>query len=134
MRSTESPPASTERTLVAEPRSATALLAADPERSNSNGNGPRRRPGRPLEVSPDEVLGTIRRLSADRDGLFRVHLEAPDLYARARRLFGSWSAAVRRAGLDYEALRGAARARSAQSRRRNRRRWQREGERHPSRD
>lgn len=133
MRSSESSSPS-ERAVVSEPGSATALLAADASRRSAGSVPGRRRPGRPLEVSPDEVLSTIRRLSADRDGLFRVHLEAPDLYARARRLFGSWSAAVRRAGLDYEALRGAARARSAQSRRRNRRRWREEGDRHSGRD
>jgi hypothetical protein len=87
-----------------------------------NSGGPRRRPGRPLEVSPDLVLRTIRHLTASKDGLFRAHLSAPGLYARARRLFGSWSAAVRLAGVDYETLQGVARARSLQTRRRNRRR------------
>jgi hypothetical protein len=81
----------------------------------------RRRPGRPLEMSADEVLRTIREFAAAEDGLFRVHLVAPALYARARRLFGSWSVAVRGAGVDYAALQGAARARSLQTRRRRRR-------------
>ena len=81
-----------------------------------------RRPGRPLEMAPDEVLRTIGELARGRDGLFRVHLVAPGLYARARRLFGSWSEAVRLAGIDYESMQGAARARSVQTRRRNRRR------------
>ena len=97
------------------------LAPAAPDRV-SDGRGSSRRPGRPLEMSPGDVLGTIRELSANKDGLFRVHLSAPGLYARARRLFGSWSAAVRNAGLDYESLQGVARARSLQTRRRNRRR------------
>ncbi len=83
---------------------------------------PRRRPGRPLEMPPDEVLRAIRERAQGRDGLFRIHLEAPGLYARARRLFGAWSEAVRRAGIDYEALQGVARARSLETRRLNRRR------------
>jgi len=82
----------------------------------------RRRPGRPLEMPPDEVLRAIRERAHSRDGLFRIHLQAPGLYARARRLFGAWSEAVRRAGFDYEALQGAARARSLATRRLNRRR------------
>lgn len=83
---------------------------------------PRRRPGRPLEMTREQVVARIRELSAAPDGLFRVHLAAPGLYARARRLFGSWSAAVRLAGVDYETLQGVARARSLQTRRRDRRR------------
>ncbi len=82
---------------------------------------PPRRPGRPLEMSAEEVLREIRVRAQQRDGLFRVHLESPALYARARRMFGSWSAAVRGAGLDYETLQGVARSRSLQTRRRNRR-------------
>lgn len=73
-------------------------------------------------MSANEVLQLIRELSQRREGLFRVHLASPGLYARARRLFGSWSAAVRGAGVDYEVLQSVARARSLQSRRRNRRR------------
>ena len=84
-----------------------------------------RRPGRPLEMSPDEVLRHIQHLSRG-GGLFRMHLTSPGLYARARRLFGSWSEAVRTAGIDYELLQGSARARSLQTRRRNRRRTPRE--------
>ena len=81
-----------------------------------------RRPGRPLEVTREQVIDRIRELSTASDGLFRVHLSAPGLYARARRLFGAWSAAVRLAGVDYEILQGVARARSLQTRRRDRRR------------
>jgi hypothetical protein len=123
VRSIELPPTASESTPELEALSRHGDGGASPgARNPAPGGASRRRPGRPLEVPPEQVLGTIRRLAQDKDGLFRVHLEAPDLYARARRLFGSWSAAVRRAGLDYEALRGAARARSIQSRRRNRRR------------
>ena len=73
-------------------------------------------------MTREQVVAQIRELSAAPDGLFRVHLAAPGLYARARRLFGSWSAAVRLAGVDYETLQGVARARSLQTRRRDRRR------------
>lgn len=90
----------------------------------------RRRPGRPLEMTGEQVVGRIRELSAAPDGLFRVHLAAPALYARARRLFGSWGAAVRLAGVDYETLQGVARARSLQTRRRDRRRPRGANERH----
>jgi len=83
--------------------------------------GAPRRIGRPLEMTANEVLQAIRERAAGPGGLFRVHLEAPSLYARARRLFGSWSMAVRQAGVDYEALQSLARVRSLETRRRNRR-------------
>ena len=73
-------------------------------------------------MTREQVLERIRELSAAPEGLFRVHLSAPALYARARRLFGAWSTAVRLAGVDYEILQGLARARSLQTRRRERRR------------
>ena len=62
--------------------------------------------------------------SSPPEAMLRSDSTASDsaLYARARRLFGSWSAAVRSAGIDYESLQGATRARSLQTRRRNRRR------------
>ena len=88
----------------------------------SDEHASQRRPGRPLEMSSNEVLQQIRQLSQRKQGLFRVHVSSPSLYARARRLFGSWSAAVRGAGIDYDVLQGMARARSLQTRRRNRRR------------
>jgi hypothetical protein len=47
---------------------------------------PRRKRGRPLEMQPHEVLSRIREM-AMRNALFRVHLDAPSLYARARRQF-----------------------------------------------
>jgi hypothetical protein len=84
---------------------------------------PRRR-GRPLEMSPDEVLGHIRQLAA-RGEMFRVHLGHPALYARARRQFGSWAEAVARAGADYAVVVEAARRRAVDTRRsrRSRRRF-----------
>ena len=100
---------------------AATLDATDESRSTAAGPLPRR-PGRPLEMTREQVIDRIRQLSTASDGLFRVHLSAPGLYARARRLFGSWSAAVRLAGVDYEILQGVARARSLQTRRRDRRR------------
>jgi hypothetical protein len=83
---------------------------------------PGRRRGRPPKMSAQEILDRIRRLAVSRGGLFRVHQRNASLYARARRIFGSWSAAVRTAGLDYgEALIGA-RRRSARKRRHRSRR------------
>lgn len=116
------PPAPVRDTAREESGRTVALLAPPAEGNAPVTPGSRRRPGRPLEMSPEELLQTVRQLSASKDGLFRVHVSAPGLYARARRLFGSWSAAVRLAGVDYELYQGMARARSLQTRRRNRRR------------
>jgi hypothetical protein len=77
---------------------------------------PRRR-GRPSLMPPLAVLERIRRLSARRQGLFRVHHTHGDLYARARRQFGSWQAAVRAAGCDYASAIDRARRRSLEKRR-----------------
>lgn len=79
---------------------------------------PRRR-GRPLLVSRDQVLEQIRSI-ATQGSLFRVHFDAPALYARARRLWGSWESAVRAAGVDYDATMSTARRRSIEGRRRPR--------------
>lgn len=76
----------------------------------------RRKRGRPLEVQPHEVLGRIRELWLQ-NALFRVHLDAPALYARARRLFGTWASALSAAGLDHAAAVEAARRRALESRR-----------------
>ncbi len=76
----------------------------------------RRRRGRPLKMAPDEVLGLIRRLG-ERGELFRVHLDHPALYARARRQFGSWAGAVQRAGFDPAGTLAEARRRSLATRR-----------------
>jgi len=73
---------------------------------------PRRKRGRPLEMQPEEVLARIRALASDSRGLFRIHHTEPALYARARRLFGTWQAAVRAAGFDYAGVIGDARTRS----------------------
>jgi hypothetical protein len=81
---------------------------------------PRRKRGRPLEMTPQEVLKRIRDL-AERGQLFRVHLDTPALYARARRLYGSWAAALAAAGLNHGAAVAAARQRSLETRRRRRR-------------
>lgn len=76
----------------------------------------RRKRGRPLEVQPHEVLGRIRELWMQ-NALFRVHLDAPALYARARRLFGTWASALDAAGVDHGAAVEAARRRAVESRR-----------------
>ena len=81
-----------------------------------------RRRGRPMEMAPEEVLDRIRGLARHRPGLFRVHRERAALYARARRLFGSWEGAVRAAGLDYSSAVAEARRKALDARIRNRRR------------
>jgi hypothetical protein len=68
-------------------------------------------------MQPGEVMARIRDL-AGRDRLYRVHLDVPALYARARRLFGSWAAALAAAGLDHRAATDAARRRAIETRRR----------------
>jgi hypothetical protein len=79
----------------------------------------RRRRGRPLGMAPEEVLRNIRSLAASGE-LFRVHLDHPSLYARARRQFGSWADAVANAGFDYLGALAEARRRSIATRRRRR--------------
>ena len=78
---------------------------------------PARRPrGRPLLMNRARALELIH--EAARDGrMFRVHLEQPALYARARRMWGSWSAALAAAGIDYEQVVHSARRRSVDTRR-----------------
>lgn len=78
----------------------------------------RRRRGRPIEMAPETVLERIQGLAARDEGLFRVHHSHPALYARARRLFGSWEAAVRASGLDYSVILARAFERAAHARRR----------------
>src|SRR5262245_36931426 len=82
---------------------------------------PSARRGRPPEMSREEVLDVIRRLSRREPGLFRVHHTHPRIYARARRMFGSWSAAVAAAGLDYRTAIAAAIRRSVRRRLKTRR-------------
>jgi hypothetical protein len=77
-----------------------------------------RRRGRPVEMPPATLLERIQKLAARREGLFRIHRTHRDLYSRARRQFGSWAAAVRAAGVDYEFMMRRARARSLEKRRR----------------
>lgn len=83
---------------------------------------PGRRRGRPPKMSSQELLDRIRRLADSRSGLFRVHERNTSLYASARRKFGSWSAAVQAAGLDYRETLNGARQRSVKTRRRRSRR------------
>jgi Homing endonuclease associated repeat len=83
---------------------------------------PGRRRGRPPKMSSQELLDRIRRLAESRGGLFRVHERNTSLYASARRRFGSWSAAVQAAGLDYRETLNGARQRSVITRRRRSRR------------
>jgi hypothetical protein len=81
-------------------------------------NAPRRR-GRPPVLTPEEVLAEIR-AAAEAGLLFRVHYARAALYARARRLWGSWSGALIAAGLEPRVIMGAARARANETRRRAR--------------
>jgi hypothetical protein len=76
-----------------------------------------RRRGRPIEMAPEELLARIGALASREGGLFRAHRSHPALYARARRLFGSWEGAVRAAGLDYAELVALARQRASRARR-----------------
>lgn len=68
------------------------------------------------------LIDRIRTLAGRPQGLFRIHRTHPVLYARARRQFGSWAAAVGAAGLDYPGAVRVARLRATRSRRRGRRR------------
>src|SRR5215472_16212721 len=77
-----------------------------------------RKRGRPALMTREQLLDTIRGFSGRPDGLFRVHRTDSDLYARARRMFGSWAAAVAAAGVDYQNAMASARRRSLETRRR----------------
>lgn len=76
-----------------------------------------RRRGRPELMSRHQVLERIRELAGRAEGLFRVHQTNPDLYARARRQFGSWSSALHAAGVDYRSIMDTSRRRSIDTRR-----------------
>ena len=78
-----------------------------------------RKRGRPLEMAPAEVLKRIRS-EHEQGTLFRMHREQPSLYARARRLFGSWASALAQAGVDHSRAVADARRRSIETRRRAR--------------
>jgi hypothetical protein len=92
------PPQTLSQTLSDPPGGRLAAAASGP------GRRPSRRRGRPIEMAPETVLERVRALAARREGLFRVHHTHPALYARARRLFGSWEGAVLAAGLDYRQI------------------------------
>ena len=95
------------------------LQLAEPGRAGNGADpAPRaRRRGRPRDMPPEAVLGRIRQLAARDHGLFRIHLSEAALYARARRLFGSWQGAVRAAGFDYLDVLEGSRRRAALTRR-----------------
>lgn len=88
-----------------------------PGRNGPNGRAaPGRGRGRPLQMSRAAVLEKIRLLAGREEGLFRVHLAHSGLYARARRMFGSWAAAVEAAGVNYGHTLERARGRSLRTR------------------
>jgi len=68
----------------------------------------------------DAVVDRIRAIARE-GGLYRIHRTHSSLYARARRMFGSWAGAVQAAGLDYRQALTVARRRSLETRRRLRR-------------
>ena len=70
-------------------------------------------------MPPADVLRRIR-AEFEQGKLFRMHHEQPGLYARARRLFGSWANAVAAAGVDHARALADARRRSLETRRRAR--------------
>jgi len=81
---------------------------------------PRRRP--PRDAQERAVLERIRTVAGRRPGLFRVHRNHSRLYARARRLFGSWAAALAAAGFDHALVVSVSNRRAIETRRRRRRR------------
>lgn len=104
----------------------TSEKSAFAESPSRRGRGERRNPpgpdgrplrGRPPAMSREETLAMVR-ATAEKGGLFRVHFEQPALYARARRLWGSWAGALLAAGVDYDGVMMQARLKSAESRRR----------------
>ncbi len=92
-------------------------VGRDPRAASRVGAASRRAPGRPALMTPEAVLQRIRDLARRDDGLFRIHERHSALYARARRMFGSWRAAVATAGIDYAEIVMAARRRSLRTRR-----------------
>ncbi|HEY6193882.1 MAG TPA: hypothetical protein VI504_02480 [Candidatus Eisenbacteria bacterium] len=94
------------------------LEAIGVESPLSRAPGVRKR-GRPLEMPPPDVLRRIRD-EFDRGTLYRMHHAQPALYARARRLFGSWANALAAAGVDHARAVAEARRRSVETRRRAR--------------
>ena len=99
-------------------------MARATESSNSAG-GAASKPmsrlrGRPVMMTPNAVIERIRHIARS-EGLYKVHHVHGDLYARARRQFGSWAEAVQAAGVDYTAALSVARRRSIETRRKLRR-------------
>ena len=121
MRDTMQEPIKREPPSEAPPALAAGREARRPLAPASPGATAQARRGRPLEMPPATVLERIRRLSERSEGLFRVHHTHSSLYARSRRLFGSWAKAVAAAGVDYAGSLSVARRRSIESRRRRRR-------------
>jgi len=107
-----------------DPETENRLIAAEarprPDQGFPTPSGANAGRGRPSLMSSAAVLEKIGQLAGRREGLFRVHHTHPGLYARARRQFGSWAAAVRAAGVDYDNALNTARRRSIQARRRRR--------------
>lgn len=94
----------------------TAGRSGDPAAAGGR-PAPKRARGRPLLMTREAVLEKIRQLAAGEDGIFRVHLTHSGLYARARRMFGSWAAALEAAGEDYGRTLAHARGRALRTRR-----------------
>ena len=98
------------------------MAPAEPQRRDLQAapSTARRARGRPSLMSAAAVLERIRQLAGTGHGLFRVHRSHGGLYARARRQFGSWSGAVRAAGVDYAAVLARARRQALETRRKRR--------------
>jgi len=94
----------------------------DPVGAKESSGAPHNRRGRPLEMSSAALLERVKSLANRSPGLCRIHETHPSLYARARRLFGSWAAAVRAAGFDYAEVIEQSRRRSLKTRRLRRQR------------
>lgn len=91
------------------------ILAAAP-RGMHESSPARRGRGRPLLMPREAVLEKIRQLARREEGIFRVHLTHSGLYARARRMFGTWAAALDAAGVDYRSAIEEARSRALRAR------------------
>jgi hypothetical protein len=109
---------SSEKTALLVSPADTAQRAAPREEDGSGGADLRSgRRGRPLLMPKEAVLEKIRQLARRDEGIFRVHLTHGGLYARARRMFGSWAAAVEAAGVNYQRTIEHARSRALRARR-----------------
>lgn len=98
-------------------RGARAATGGNPPPARAAAAATPRRRGRPPLCAPEQVLEDIR-AEAKAGRLFRVHLDRPALYARARRLWGSWAGALLAAGLDPGRILDASRLRAIETRRR----------------